>query len=1494
MTTYIRLRSVAPTTYNSATREPSVWGHAWIELSPTPSIPVDRSTWESYGYYSESGNPPTNIRDSDGRGYEGKGYTTDWIPITDEQAKRVRDYTSNTEANRSYWAVPVPGLTPADWWNCATYATEAMREAGVRTTIPFSSVAPWWAPGRYDVPNPESVNGRWRELFNPPRRDPLAIDLDGDGIETVGIPASGAPILFDHDADGVKTGTGWLKPDDAWLVLDRDGNGSIDSGRELFGVDTLITTTQVDASGYTQTVTRNATSGFEALQSLDTGSGSAGSAGLGDRVFNVNDAGFAQVRVWRDLNQDGISQASELQTLAAAGIASISLNATATNTNLGNGNTVTGTAVVTRSNGSTTHIDGVQVSANNLDLADNPFYREFTDTIAWTDAALALPEMGGSGWLRDMREAMSLGTAAATQLQQAVAQFAASTTRDQQLAALGTLISQWAGTTGRVDTSALRPVSATVLSETTTSRTVRYTAMDPGNYPNPATTLVPVAALQLSAEYYETVVQNGVTNKVLTAAGQEVMRRLGQLEAFNGARFINFTAIETLGGGGAGQGTGGSGGGGAAQMTGYQTRWVITLAADQVANINAAYTALTEGVYSALALQTRLRPYLDAVDLVIDETGIRFDTQAMTALLGQRQVTDARNASIDLLDLNKLCFGTLMAVGFDGLATLRQWRDALPADSALRTELAQLDLFSGAQTAGTGRNDVYLGDTAANSFSAGAGSDVLDGAAGNDLLAGVDGDDFMFGGAGNDTLQGGNGNDTLDGGAGNDILAGGVYDTWSGNYWGAGSDTYLFGRGDGQDTLRDVDTTAGVVDRLVFKAGVAPADVQFWRSAEHLILKIAGTTDQVQIDNYFAADATNGWQVEQITFTDSPTTVWSIADIKLMVLTGDAGNNGITGYASNDMLSGDAGNDSLYGRAGADRLIGGAGSDWLFGEDGDDTLLGGADGDTLQGGNGNDTLDGGAGNDILAGGVYDTWSGNYWGAGSDTYLFGRGDGQDTLRDVDTTAGVVDRLVFKAGVAPADVQVLSSGDHLILKIAGTTDQIQIDNYFGANASNGWQVEQITFASEPATVWSVADIKSRMLTGGAGNDTISGFSGNDTLQGMSGNDVLYGLGGDDLMLGGDGSDTLTGGSGADTFAGGAGDDSMAGDAGADIFLFDRNQGKDWIYGQRAEDVVRLGAGVKAGDVRFERYADNLDMIIVQGGVEVGRAVLVYQAFDGGNYNDGVKQIEFADGSVWDFASIRAKALLGTAGSDTNLRGYASADVLAGYAGNDTLFGEGGNDTLEGGDGSDTISGDAGNDTLVGGAGNDTLTGGRQGANNGLGNDTYVFGKGSGQDSIDDKDTSAGNTDRIVYDSSVSASEVQATRTADSLWLTIASTGDTVQVIDYFSNNATGGNAVERVEFADGTFWDVAKVKQLVSAGGAAIGNPALQASATALGSAGDMAADDRRWHSGQPQWGHTAFHQLLQASAGFGTEAAVESTPRMQVAPWRAVDLFSAAA
>lgn len=67
----------------------------------------------------------------------------------------------------------------------------------------------------------------WRPNF-----DPIILDLDGDGLKTVGLASN---IYFDHDGDGVQTRTGWVGAGDALLVWDRNGNGRIDTGAELFG-----------------------------------------------------------------------------------------------------------------------------------------------------------------------------------------------------------------------------------------------------------------------------------------------------------------------------------------------------------------------------------------------------------------------------------------------------------------------------------------------------------------------------------------------------------------------------------------------------------------------------------------------------------------------------------------------------------------------------------------------------------------------------------------------------------------------------------------------------------------------------------------------------------------------------------------------------------------------------------------------------------------------------------------------------------------------------------------------------------------------------------------------------------------------------------------------------------------------------------------------------------------------------------------------------------
>jgi hypothetical protein len=70
-------------------------------------------------------------------------------------------------------------------------------------------------------------------------RDPLIIDLDGDGIELTALGVAGeagaSNVFFDYDGDGFAERTGWVKPDDGILVYDRNGNGQVDDAGELFG-----------------------------------------------------------------------------------------------------------------------------------------------------------------------------------------------------------------------------------------------------------------------------------------------------------------------------------------------------------------------------------------------------------------------------------------------------------------------------------------------------------------------------------------------------------------------------------------------------------------------------------------------------------------------------------------------------------------------------------------------------------------------------------------------------------------------------------------------------------------------------------------------------------------------------------------------------------------------------------------------------------------------------------------------------------------------------------------------------------------------------------------------------------------------------------------------------------------------------------------------------------------------------------------------------------
>ncbi|WP_200152685.1 beta strand repeat-containing protein [Chromatium okenii] len=134
---------------------------------------------------------------------------------------------------------------------------------------------------------------------------PLVLDLNGDDIIQT-TDADTAGVIFDLEGDGSATQVGWVAPSDGLLVLDVNGDGVINDGTELFGSGTRL------ADGST------AADGFIALAALNSNT---------DGVIDAKDAAFAQLQVWQDANQDGVSDAGELMSLAELNIASLALDA---------------------------------------------------------------------------------------------------------------------------------------------------------------------------------------------------------------------------------------------------------------------------------------------------------------------------------------------------------------------------------------------------------------------------------------------------------------------------------------------------------------------------------------------------------------------------------------------------------------------------------------------------------------------------------------------------------------------------------------------------------------------------------------------------------------------------------------------------------------------------------------------------------------------------------------------------------------------------------------------------------------------------------------------------------------------------------------------------------------------------------------------------------------------------------------------------------------
>jgi len=796
---------------------------------------------------------------------------------------------------------------------------------------------------------------------------PLILDLDGDGVKTLGTDAS---VHFDHDKNGFAESTGWVSKGDGLLVWDKNGNGQIDDGNELFGDNT------VGSDG------KKAGNGFAALGNLDSNS---------DGKIDGSDTAYKDLRIWQDKNSDGKVQADEIVTLDKAGVKSI-------NTGYKDSSTIDSNGNAHRQLGSFTKADGSIAAIEDVWFKYDAARSQDKNLIAVSDSIAALPDVAGFGNVPSLRQAMARDNSG--KLEVLIQKFSATTDLDARHALITDILYRWAGVQDIGSASRTNSWWGNAIGDARQLATLEkflaqnYNQVSSNYGANPgidAALRLRQAFSQLSTHVYgqlvlqthyqpllesvqlklgddslqldiDTLIKTlkkaydlapkqgeqyaydvGLAIRSLGTFGTQIISLLHQqgeqagdafgtvlrymglnvdryfIGDFNRNTFFGTIANDLLDGK-AGNDNLRGGAGNDILYGGSGDDFLNGEDGDDILDGGIGDDTMVGGTGKDTYL-LRIGSGNDVIIADVNDT-ICFKNVSSDELRGRRRVGDDLLLDYGKTDSVKL---TNYFYRYNGRSNYQpkefvfsngvRWSGlelaaAYPLDVMRLTDGDDFISLNDENTtlrAGAGNDRIWGGGK--NDILYGEhGHDQLSGGGGNDALYGGDGYDTLNGDDDNDWLYGGDGNDYLDGGTGDDILDGGVGDdTMKGQ---GGRDTYLLRIGSGNDLL-----FTDVNDTICFENVSSGELTGHRRVGDDLVLDY-GKTDSVKLVNYFYSyNGRNNCQPKEFVFADG--VKWSGIQLAMAYpLTSVRLTDG------NDFFASDNENASIYAGGGDDCVRG--------------------------------------------------------------------------------------------------------------------------------------------------------------------------------------------------------------------------------------------------------------------------------------------------------------------------------------------------------------------------------------------------------------------------------------------------------------------------------------------------------------------------------------------------------------------------------------------